>query len=1432
MIQQTKKNNVIGCILCLLLIFTVSNALTAHADIIIDNGQSGTSYTGAWGVSGGSLPYGANSLWARDGVTYTWQFSSQPAGTYDVYMWWSGYTTRATNIAVDIYHRDGKSTVYVNQQLNAGQWNKLGQYYFDSSGRVTIIAANGSTVSTCADAVRFAPVSTNPPPVAYIDSIIPNPALPGEPVEFTGHGTDDGSVTEYEWTSSINGILSNQSSFSTSSLTAGIHTISFRVRDDEDVWSVPATQNLTVGIPTVETIIDNGTSGTSFTGTWWVSGATDPYGANSLWSRDGTTYTWSFTPAVSGNYAFSMWWTTWPSRSTRVPVNITHAGGTSTIYIDQQLNGGKWNLLETFPFLAGQSYTVKITSQPGPSSTCADAVKFFRVSDINSPPVASIDSITPDPALPGETVTFTGSGSDSDGTITGYSWRSSIDGSLSNAASFDTASLSEGIHNIYFKVKDDKESWSSEVSRIIGHLGCEYPVRIMPLGDSITHGTYGANDSRTQELITGYREPLYQSLIGGNYYVDFAGSLQNGQSFIPLFDFDHEGHGAYRDDQVASGIYQWLTENHADIILLHIGTNELDSNPADVENILKEIDRYSGNTTVILARIINRMTYSATTTQFNNNIEAMARNRIAGGDKIIIADQENALSYPSDMNDLLHPNSAGYEKMANVWLDALTGILPVCPQASMSLISAISGPGGSISPSGAVTVSDGQDYTFAITPNAGYHIEDVLVDGQSEGAITLYTFFDVASDHTIEATFALDAPMQETIIDNRSASTSYTGTWSVSGATGFYGTDSVWSRDGATFTWRFSPLATGVHNLHMWWTIWPSRSTNIPVDITHAGGTSRVYINQQENGSQWNLLGAYTFEAGKNYTVKITSQPGPSSTCADAVKFVYVSGGNLPPTATIDSILPNPALPGETVTLTGSGSDSDGTVTGYNWRSSIDGQLSSAASFSTSSLSGGNHTIYFRVQDDKEAWSQEVVKIISITDQTMNTEHIYIGIMFNAKKAEFVSVLQNIGAQQVGDVWTYTNATQGKTYVIHLVEDLETMKQALYTENAHIIMTAHSNYGLGGIFATEQETQTNTINDIYYVDDPRIWNYSSPWIGVSIKGMIHSQKYPNWWPLFEDGTNPIMPYDFTDPLRDPPYNYYHTYQVPGDPTLYKVEPVHNSARESFPASYRPAWFSPDGSPPDPDNPDHRQYYITNTNNDFESIGKWLWYDAKPGYYGVQYCYIKAGLGTSQTVWHFSIPTSGNYNVYAWWPAASSNTSQASYTVNHAGGSTTIIKNQQINGSTWNVLGTFYFSAGDYSVVLSDSAASGEVIADAIRVTNSSNPSFYSTIIDNSYCPKEHYDNKTIVFRKNLEVDIDKLKYYRMLFDACSTATYYLDTFHRGLMFMTVVSSNGNGTFKYLQEYLAGKSDEEIWASMQAVQPVYDYYDFTKRPSEQ
>ena len=72
-------------------------------------------------------------------------------------------------------------------------------------------------------------------------------------------------------------------------------------------------------------------------------------------------------------------------------------------------------------------------------------------------------------------------------------------------------------------------------------------------------------------------------------------------------------------------------------------------------------------------------------------------------------------------------------------------------------ITATAGDGGTIDPAGTITVTHGAELTFTITPDAddGFEVADVLVDGESIGPVTSYTFQNIASDHTIEALFAL-----------------------------------------------------------------------------------------------------------------------------------------------------------------------------------------------------------------------------------------------------------------------------------------------------------------------------------------------------------------------------------------------------------------------------------------------------------------------------------------------------------------------------------------------------------------------------------------------------------------------------------------------------------------------------------------------------
>lgn len=78
------------------------------------------------------------------------------------------------------------------------------------------------------------------------------------------------------------------------------------------------------------------------------------------------------------------------------------------------------------------------------------------------------------------------------------------------------------------------------------------------------------------------------------------------------------------------------------------------------------------------------------------------------------------------------------------------------PSTPQFTIAASAGSNGSISPSGSVLVANGADQAFTITANSGYHVADVLVNNVSVGAVALYIFTSVTSNHSINATFAVN----------------------------------------------------------------------------------------------------------------------------------------------------------------------------------------------------------------------------------------------------------------------------------------------------------------------------------------------------------------------------------------------------------------------------------------------------------------------------------------------------------------------------------------------------------------------------------------------------------------------------------------------------------------------------------------------------
>lgn len=222
-------------------------------------------------------------------------------------------------------------------------------------------------------------------------------------------------------------------------------------------------------------------------------------------------------------------------------------------------------------------------------------------------------------------------------------------------------------------------------------------LRIMPLGDSITEGlTIGSINEPPAGERVGYRRKLFNdltALANGGYTIDFVGQLSNGATATPpIADPDHQGTPGERDDQVASNVISYLNTTPPDIILLHIGTNDFDTSPTDVRNILNNIQSWENANypvTVFLARIIQDVDPpNLDVTTFNTNVA----NSLVMSDRVVtvnlqtgagmiysidtsagcLASGDSGTGCSGDMADDLHPNPNGYFKLATKWYTELT----------------------------------------------------------------------------------------------------------------------------------------------------------------------------------------------------------------------------------------------------------------------------------------------------------------------------------------------------------------------------------------------------------------------------------------------------------------------------------------------------------------------------------------------------------------------------------------------------------------------------------------------------------------------------------------------------------------------------------------------------------------------------------------
>ena len=185
-------------------------------------------------------------------------------------------------------------------------------------------------------------------------------------------------------------------------------------------------------------------------------------------------------------------------------------------------------------------------------------------------------------------------------------------------------------------------------------------------------------------------------------------------------------------------------------------------------------------------------------------------------------------------------------------------------------ITASAGANGSISPSGATTVAHGGSQTYTITPNSGYQISSVLVDGTSVGAVGSYTFSSVTAAHTISAGFTATPVTSYTLTVTKSGTGSGTVTNSPAGtsfASGTTVTLTAAAADGSTFG-GWGGACSGTAN-----TCTVAMSANRSVTATFTLKSYTITASAGANGSI-SPSGATTVAHGGSQTYTITPNSG------------------------------------------------------------------------------------------------------------------------------------------------------------------------------------------------------------------------------------------------------------------------------------------------------------------------------------------------------------------------------------------------------------------------------------------------------------------------------------------------------------------------------------------------------------------------------
>lgn len=202
------------------------------------------------------------------------------------------------------------------------------------------------------------------------------------------------------------------------------------------------------------------------------------------------------------------------------------------------------------------------------------------------------------------------------------------------------------------------------------------PVRILPLGDSITESLTG---------YASYRYYLWHLLQQDGFVVDFTGTRSGVASGPPLFsDFDqqHQAISGMFTDQALIHIQAWIAGGAPEVALIHLGTNDClggqsaASTIAELGQLIDLMRAVKPDIAFLVAQILpHRLSQGVPPAELNALIPALAAAKHQPGSPVLTVDQFTGFSTAEHLRDNVHPNHLGEQRLAARWHAALRGLL-------------------------------------------------------------------------------------------------------------------------------------------------------------------------------------------------------------------------------------------------------------------------------------------------------------------------------------------------------------------------------------------------------------------------------------------------------------------------------------------------------------------------------------------------------------------------------------------------------------------------------------------------------------------------------------------------------------------------------------------------------------------------------------